>query len=301
MPVAQMPGNEHGQPAADELVRLPAQQVRGRAVRRDDAVALVGRDGRRSVGPLRLFIQTQETADGRTVFVAQLSPRATRSPDVPGGGREPAGDEPGGRPAPAARERGTRGSRGSRGEDTERGMSALERLSLLADLAAHFTDTPDLAEGLRTAGRLLTRRLADWCAVDLFTEDSRLDRVSVVHRDPRGLRPDPYEGGLPQISEDARGPLARALRGAGPLLLTGVPPPQRAAAALDRSHAELFRALGAGSAVDAPLRARRRIFGALTLARAPGAPPFSETDLALVDDPVHSLALGVDDARLYEA
>ncbi|MBU6533144.1 SpoIIE family protein phosphatase [Streptomyces mayonensis] len=272
---------------------------RTRIVGRSVPLPALHRDG--SVVPVRLFIQTQETADGRTVFVAQLSPRATRSPDVPnvpGAGREPAGDEPGGRPAPAARER---GARGSRGEDTEGGMSTLERLSLLADLAAHFNDTPDLAEGLRTAGRLLTRRLADWCAVDLFTEDSRLDRVCVVHRDPRGLRPDAYEGGLPEISEDARGPLARALRGAGPLLLTDVPPPQRAAAALDRSHSELFRALGAGSAVVAPLRARRRIFGALTLARAPGAPPFSETDLALVDDLVHSLALGVDDARLYEA
>ncbi|CAL9667804.1 SpoIIE family protein phosphatase [Streptomyces sp. enrichment culture] len=269
---------------------------RTRIVGRSVPLPALHRDG--TVVPVRLSIQTQETADGRTVFVAQLSPRATTSPDVPGvpgAGREPAGDEPGGARAPAARRR------GPRGDGTERGMSALERLTLLADLAAHFNDTPDLAEGLRTAGRLLTRRLADWCAVDLFTEESRLDRVCVVHRDPRGLRPAAYEGALPEASEDARGPLARVLRGAGPLLLTEAPPPQRSAGALDRSHAELFQALGAGSAVVAPLRARRRIFGALTLAREPGAPPFSEADLALVDDLVHSLALGVDNARLYEA
>ncbi|CAM5715560.1 hypothetical protein SVIOM342S_09355 [Streptomyces violaceorubidus] len=42
------------------------------------------------------------------------------------------------------------------------------------------------------------------------------------------------------------------------------------------------------------LRARRKIFGALTLARAAGGPPFTQEDLTLVDDLVHGLALGVD-------
>ncbi|NED04849.1 SpoIIE family protein phosphatase, partial [Streptomyces sp. SID6648] len=37
-----------------------------------------------------------------------------------------------------------------------------------------------------------------------------------------------------------------------------------------------------------------------TLARAPGGRAFTEEDLALVDDLVHSLALGVDNARLYQ-
>ncbi|MBZ6211448.1 SpoIIE family protein phosphatase [Streptomyces olivaceus] len=269
---------------------------RTRIVGRSVPLPALHRDG--TVVPVRLHIQTQETADGRTVFVAQLTPRATTSPAVPrvpGNGREPAEEGPaGGRPPTAP-------GRVNRRDGAERGMSALERLSLLADLAAHFNDTPDLTEGLRTAGRLLTRRLADWCAVDLFTEDEQVERVCVVHRDPRDLRLGAYEGRLPAASEDAHGPLARVLRGAGPLLLTDVPPPERVAGALDRRHLELLRALGASSAVVAPLRARRRIFGALTLARAPGAPPFTEADLALVDDLVHSLALGVDNSRLYEA
>ncbi|GAA4592494.1 hypothetical protein GCM10023177_31910 [Streptomyces violaceoruber] len=136
--------------------------------------------------------------------------------------------------------------------------------------------------------------------VDLFTADARVDRACVVHRDPRALRPGAYEGLLPGVSEESRGPLARVLRGAGPLLLTGAPQPGQTGSALDRAYAGLFRELGAGSAVVAPLRARRKIFGALTLARAPRGRPFTEEDLTLVDDLVHSLALGVDNARLYQ-
>ncbi|MFG2679627.1 SpoIIE family protein phosphatase [Streptomyces sp. NPDC048392] len=268
---------------------------RTRIVGRSVPLPALHRDGR--VVPVRLYIQTQETADGRTVFVAQLAPRATTfadGPRTPGRVREAAVGEPdGGRP-PAAPTSGTRTA------GIQCGMSPLDRLTLLADLAAQLNNTLDLDEGLQRAGRLLTRRLADWCAVDLFTADARVDRVCVVHRDPRALRPGAYEGMLSEVSEASRGPLARVLRGAGPLLLTEAPRPGRTGSALDREYVGLFRELGAGSAVVAPLRARRRIFGALTLARAPGGRPFAEDDLTLVEDLVHSLALGVDNARLYQ-
>ncbi|MEU9593725.1 SpoIIE family protein phosphatase [Streptomyces sp. NPDC048193] len=266
---------------------------RTRIIGRSVPLPALHRDGR--LVPVRLYIQTQETADGRTVFVAQLSPRATTSldPGPAGGHRRKPLPDPGRRRPPAAPE-------GIRGTGTGHGMSALDRLSLLAETGARLSDTTDLDEGLRRVGRLLTRQLADWCAVDLFTEHAQVERVCVVHRDPRGLRPETYEGRLPPVSDASRGPLARALRGAGPLLLTGAPTPGQAVSELDRDYAELFRRLGAGSAVVAPLRARREIFGTLTVTRTGGAPPFTEEDLSLVDDLVHSLALGVDNARLYQ-
>jgi PAS domain S-box-containing protein len=266
---------------------------RTRIVGRSVPLPALHHDGR--LVPVRLYIQTQETADGRTVFVAQLSPRATTFLGAPGPGGRDRTEEPksGGSGSPAARER-------DRRPETGHGMSALERLTLLADLGAELNNTLNLGEGLRRIGRLLTRRLADWCAVDLYTEHAQVDRVCVVHRDPRGLRPEAYEGRLPPVSEASRGPLARALRGAGPLLLTGTPAPGQADSELDRDYASLHSRLGSGSAVVAPLRARREIFGALTLARTGAARPFSEDDLSLVDDLVRSLALGVDNARLYE-
>ncbi|MFH9570713.1 SpoIIE family protein phosphatase [Streptomyces sp. NPDC017230] len=269
---------------------------RTRIVGRSVPLPALHRDG--GVVPVRLYIQTQETTDGRTVFVAQLTPRATTPldvPRIPAGSPRAAAQEPGeGLRAPAAPERDRRTG------GAEHGMSAMTRLSLLADLGAELSNTLDLDEGLRCAGRLLTRRLADWCVMDLFIEHAQVDRVCVVHRDPRGLRPSAHEGRLPPVSEESRGPLARVLRGAGPLLLTDAPPPGQAESALDRNYVELFRELGAGSAVVAPLRARRKILGALTLTRAAGGRPFTEEDLTLVDDLVHSLALGVDNARLYQ-
>ncbi|MFI2378679.1 SpoIIE family protein phosphatase [Streptomyces sp. NPDC018964] len=248
------------------------------------------RDGR--LVPVRLFIQPQETADGRTVFVAQLAPRAAvpgSSAHPPGRVRATAQREPERPPAPAA---------GAPGGGADR--SALERLSLLADTAAALSNAPNLDEGLEQVGRILTQRLADWCAVDLFMENAQVERVSIAHRSSRGPWPEEYGGRLPPVSDAARGPLARALRGAGPLLLTEPLSPGQVASPLDAHYLGLFRTMGADSAVVAPLRARRQIIGALTVARRGRGTPFAEGDLPLIHDLVGSLALGVDNLRLYQ-
>ncbi|MET9290676.1 SpoIIE family protein phosphatase [Streptomyces sp. NPDC003077] len=248
--------------------------------------------------PIRLIIQNQEMTDGRTVFVAQLAPRASTSllsPRIPGKNHV-SSPNPGGEPQPSATPESDRTTSG-----VESDMSALDRLSLLADVGSALNNTMDLTEALQGVGLILTQRLADWCAVDLYDDESQVDRICVVHRaPPRGVHPEAYEARVPPLTEAARGPLARVLRGAGPLLLTEAPPPNQAESPLDAQYLELFERLGATSAILAPLRARREIFGALTVARMSEDRPFTEADLSLVDDLVRTLALGVDNTRLYQ-
>ncbi|WP_447034807.1 SpoIIE family protein phosphatase [Streptomyces sp. DSM 118878] len=266
---------------------------RARIVGRSVPLPALHRDGR--LVPVRLYIETQEMNDGRTVFVARLAPRAAASFDAPGPhDHVPSLHEGAGAPTPAAPEH-PHGTSGGRAD-----MHALERLALLADTGTSLSNSLNLNEGLRSVGRLLTQRLADWCVVDLFTEDAEVERVCVVLSDALGPPATSYEGRLPPVSEACRGPLARALRGAGPLLLAGAPPTNQDGSALDADYRELFRRLGAGSSVVAPLSARGEIFGALTVTRTAERTAFTEEDVSLVGDLVRSLALGVDNARLYQ-
>ncbi|WP_055626796.1 SpoIIE family protein phosphatase [Streptomyces hirsutus] len=303
---------------ADELVGQPLTALMPEHLRRRHTVAFASlllsgqprilgrslplpalhRDG--GLVPVRLFVESQETADGRTVFVAQLSPRGSApspspSPRPSGQVRPGATREAGGAPWPAFPGRDRRTDVGRAG-----GTSELERLSLLADTGAALSTLPDLNEGLRRVGRILTRWLADWCLVDLFTTQDEVERVCVMHRAPQGPWPEEYEGRLPPLSETARGPLARVLRGAGPLLLREPLPQGRAVSPLDAHYGELFRKLGANSAVVAPLRSPREVIGALTIARKGRGRPFTEEDLPLVDELVRAIALRVDNARLHQ-
>jgi serine phosphatase RsbU (regulator of sigma subunit) len=107
-------------------------------------------------------------------------------------------------------------------------------------------------------------------------------------------------GRLPPVSENARGPLARVLNGAGPLLITDIPSPDQAESALDARQLRLFEQLGATSTIMAPLRARREVLGALIVVRTGHDDPFTEQDTALVADLVQGISLSVDNARLHQ-
>ncbi|MGW4198465.1 PP2C family protein-serine/threonine phosphatase [Streptomyces sp. NPDC005004] len=179
-------------------------------------------------------------------------------------------------------------------------QEALDRLTLLNQTGAVLASTLDAVKGLRRMCRVLVPALADWSVADVMDEAGRLERVCVTHHDPHtpvtGLT-----GVLPAVREDSDGPWARVLRGSGALLLTpGEFVPESAPSdPLHAINSTLFRRMGGASGVVAPLRARRRILGALTLGRGPDRPPLTEGDLDLVEGLAHRAALYVDNARLH--
>ncbi|MER6468518.1 PP2C family protein-serine/threonine phosphatase [Streptomyces collinus] len=178
--------------------------------------------------------------------------------------------------------------------------AALDQLAFATRSAAALSSTLDAVEGLRRVCRVLVPGLADWAAADLMDEDGTVERVCVSHRDPNtaltGLT-----GPLPPAPETPGGTLSRVLRGAGPLLLSAgrLPTAQEASDPLHTATMQPFARLGGDSVIVAPLRARRRVLGALTLVRGEGHPPWGEADLALVEDLTHRIALALDNARLY--
>ncbi|MGK9465166.1 PP2C family protein-serine/threonine phosphatase (plasmid) [Streptomyces sp. G6] len=178
---------------------------------------------------------------------------------------------------------------------------ALQRLTLLAEATTALTSTLDPYAALDRVCRILVPNLADWCAVDLLEEDGRPRRVCVLHRDPDVLPADGLTGLLPYPPEVATGPLARVLTGTGALLLrdTDIPPPVLAASSLDARQLELFDHLGAHTAIVAPLRARRQVLGALTIARTSEGAILGSDDVAMVEDLAHRIALALDNARLH--
>ncbi|MFF2306098.1 hypothetical protein ACFVVP_26820 [Streptomyces sp. NPDC058128] len=99
-------------------------------------------------------------------------------------------------------------------------QQALDRLTVLADINAALAGTLEMAEGMRRVARIVAHRLGDWCAVDLLTGDGRIERVCVA-RTEAGPQPQEELAFLTLPPESATGPLARVLRGAGPLLLAG--------------------------------------------------------------------------------
>jgi hypothetical protein len=100
-------------------------------------------------------------------------------------------------------------------------------------------------------------------------------------------------------TERGRGTLARVLAGAEPILLTAIESPRSAENPLHRTQLELFDQLGARYAIVAPLRARGRVLGALTVARTDPTRPYGPAETALLADLAGRAGLAADNARLY--
>ncbi len=180
--------------------------------------------------------------------------------------------------------------------------AAHERLTLLADVTTALTGTLEVSEALHRLARITVPGLADWSVVDLLTEDGEVERVAVVHRDPdRPLPTSGPIGALPVAVEPGRGTLAGVLAGGEPVLLSDIEPPRTAQNPLHRAQLELFDQLDARCAIVAPLRARGRVLGALTVARADPTRPYGPAETALVADLAGRAGLAIDNARLYGA
>ena len=136
------------------------------------------------------------------------------------------------------------------------------RQRFIAEASRILAESPDYEEALRSVARLAVREFADWCVVELVQTDGSVARVTIEHR-----------GGAPRSSVDV--------------------------ANLQPERLELLRRLGLQACIRAPLVARGRVLGTITMftehARA-----FGPDDIALAEDLAHRAAIAIDNARLRE-
>jgi PAS domain S-box-containing protein len=176
---------------------------------------------------------------------------------------------------------------------------AEQRLQLLSEASTLLGGSLDYTETLESLTRLVVPQFADWCAVDMLTEDGRVERLAVAHPDPEKvallrelIRYNPID--------------LSAETGAGRVLRTGQPQwvpdiPEEALVAVTRSPEALrsLRTLGLRSYLCVPLVARGRVLGCLSMAHAESGRRYTQDDLRLADDVARRAALSVDNARLY--
>ncbi|MEX0893764.1 MAG: ATP-binding protein [Gemmatimonadota bacterium] len=175
---------------------------------------------------------------------------------------------------------------------------AARRLAVLAEASETLASSLDYETTLSNVARLAVPRLADWCAVDLVEAGGDLKRLAVAHQDPAKVE-------LVRTLEQ-RWPAARsAEHGAWKAVRTGqadfvpdIPDELLVAAAVDEAHLAALRQLGLRSLIAAPLRARGRTLGALTMVHAESERSFTEDDRRLVLDLAHRAAMAIDNARL---
>ena len=178
--------------------------------------------------------------------------------------------------------------------------TAQARLAFLAAAGTMLGASLDYETTLQSLARLAVPALADWCVVDLVQDDGSLRRLAVAHVDPareallwelaRRYPPDPN-----QMSR----PIGKVLGSGKPVLVAETPAAWLTAVAVDPGHRELLELAGIRSTMSAPLIARGRTLGVISLTSGDSGRIYSEVDLALLEELARRAGLAIDNARLY--
>jgi GAF domain-containing protein len=174
-----------------------------------------------------------------------------------------------------------------------------EALRMLAEASVLIAGSLDYEETLARLARVAVPDLADWCAIDLAGADGLLRRVALAHRDPervafgedlhRRFPPDPA------TDEGVYG----VLRSGEPLFLPELPDELLEQGVEDPEHLRLLRAVGMRSVLLAPMAARGRTLGVLTLVTADSGRMLADGDVDLALDVARRAATAVDTAARF--
>ncbi|MDQ4080827.1 MAG: ATP-binding protein [Gemmatimonadota bacterium] len=184
-------------------------------------------------------------------------------------------------------------------EDVTERKRAEERKLFLEGATQLLAESLDYEQMLRRLTRHAVPFLADYCSVDLLADDGEIRRVAVAHADP-GREPLLREvwRRYPYRATDRVG-VPEVLRTRQAILTSEFSDDATAAFARDSEHLAMLQTLAPSSYICAPLVARGRAYGALSLVMADSRRRYTQADLEVAVELARRAASAVDNARLF--
>jgi PAS domain S-box-containing protein len=177
--------------------------------------------------------------------------------------------------------------------------SASSAVDLLVEAGVALAASLDPATTMGQVAQLTVPALADLCVIDLRDADGAIRDVAVAAADEAIARRLEELRRLHPLDPAGQHPVARVIRSGEPMLLAEMTNDLLSSFAQGSEHARFMIDHGYRSAVVAPLLARERTLGAISLLRLGEGDPYDEDDLNLVGELARRAALAIDNARLY--
>ena len=176
---------------------------------------------------------------------------------------------------------------------------AHQRIAFLAEASVALDSSLDYSRTLAAVAQFVVPGLADWCAIEVFEDDSDHVLFAAAHQesDKEPLIA-ALDGGYPHDGFGVN-PIQRVLTTGEPVIAVEIPDSALVESARDAEHLRIMRELRIRSYVSVPLRARGRILGAMIFVSS-ARRRYSAQDLTLCQDLAKRASLAVDNARLYE-
>jgi PAS domain S-box-containing protein len=181
----------------------------------------------------------------------------------------------------------------------ESARAAGRRLEFLAEASELLGSTLDYSAALERLSDLAVPYLGDWCIVDMLRGE-RLERVAVAHAD-REAQAAAYEflQRFPITEGAAHGPGLVIATGRAELISEVTDEHLQRTSSGDPEYLEALRAIGMTSLMCAPLVARGRVLGTITMLSEQAERLYGPADLVTTQELARRAATAVDNALLF--
>lgn len=177
--------------------------------------------------------------------------------------------------------------------------SLVQRFTFLAEASKVLSQSLDLETTLQRFANLASDRLADWCGIELLTDNGELRNVAVAHVEPSQVEfAKALRTRYPPSPDSETGPW-HVVRTGRSELYPEVTDEMLAEAAEDEEHLRLIREIGIRSAMIVPLSARGRTLGAISYVVSGRDRTYTEEDLELAEELARRAAVAIDNSMLF--
>ena len=182
--------------------------------------------------------------------------------------------------------------------DVSERRRAEDALKLLAEAGQILSEGLDYHVTLQNVARLAVPVLADWCVLDLISEEGDLERLVTIHADP-ACQPLVEELKKHAARKGEGFDMNQVLRMGRSLMIAEATPEDIGRLSRGPEHRRVIEALELHSVLGVPLIARGRTLGAWSFVRTRASLPYGDVDLQLAETLARRAALAIDNARLY--
>ena len=167
---------------------------------------------------------------------------------------------------------------------------------ILSNATTLLAASLDVKDTLARVAQLAVPDLADWCFVHVL-EDASVQRLAAVNADPtKAAQMREWTQQLPATGQPG---ISQVLASGEPLFIPDISNSVLDEQNLDEPYRQIARQLGITSCVIAPLVARGRTFGTITLLHAESGRRYTRAEMEAAVELGRRAGIAIDNARLY--
>ncbi len=177
---------------------------------------------------------------------------------------------------------------------------AAKERELLSRASEIFARPLDLEATLGAIVSFAVPEIADWCEIDVGTEDGRVKTVAIAHRDAASDRVAQRLVGRTHLNPQGEYGAPYVIRTGKPQLVSQAAPEIIDGTADEEEAARRYREFGVGSFVAVPLVAEGQRLGSLAVVYGRSGRRYSPDDVPMLEELGRRAGLALHKARLFE-